>query len=103
MGFFDISDLFPDQKHLRTLKIALLVAAVYPFYLLTCYMAAKGFYASLALGVVLVIGQHVPATGRAAAYGLLLILAVLAQCSAASTPRASSRRSSPSSASAGSW
>lgn len=184
MGFFDISDLFPDQKHLRTLKIALLVAAVYPFYLLTCYMAAKGFYAyemfssiaglvvpvlfmalvfipallvfmllcwggflalldhlltdapasgpesteslaprqpskplieslpmiglnvfvlgaffyalrsteaegatrpllaiifgSLALGVVLVIGQHVPATGRAAAYGLLLILAVLA-------------------------
>ena len=45
MGFFDISDLFPDQKHLRTLKIALLVAAVYPFYLLTCYMAAKGFYA----------------------------------------------------------
>ena len=45
MGFFDISDLFPDQKHVRTLKIALLVAAVYPFYLLTCYMAAKGFYA----------------------------------------------------------
>jgi len=184
MGFFDISDLFPDQKHLRTLKIALLVAAVYPFYLLTCYMAAKGFYAyemfssiaglvvpvlfmalvfipvlllfmvmgwgglllmldrlftsaapagpespessasrdpakpftelvgilafnvvvlgalgyalyttdvegatrplltiifgSLALGVMLVIGQHVPATGRAAAYGVLLVVAVLA-------------------------
>ena len=45
MGFFDISDLFPDQKHVRILKIGLLVAALYPFYLLTCYMAAKGFYA----------------------------------------------------------
>jgi hypothetical protein len=33
--FFDISDLFPDQKHMRTLKIVLLVASLYPFYLLT--------------------------------------------------------------------
>ena len=182
MGFFDISDLFPDQKRARLLKIGLLVATLYPFYLLTCYMAAKGFYAyemfgslaglvvpvlfmalvfvpvflvfmvmgwggvlllldrlfidtaaagpegpessgsrnpassfsevagvlavnvvvlgvllyvlvttdgvvrplltvifgSLALGVGLVIGQHTPATGRAAGCGLLLILAVLA-------------------------
>lgn len=182
MGFFDISDLFPDQKRARLLKIGLLVATLYPFYLLTCYMAAKGFYAyemfgslaglvvpvlfmalvfvpvflvfmvmgwggvlllldrlfidtaaagpegpessgsrnpassfsevagvlainvvvlglllyvlvttdgvvrplltvifgSLALGVVLVIGQHTPATGRAAGCGLPLILAVLA-------------------------
>src|SRR4030095_3022465 len=182
MGFFDISDLVPDPKHARLLKIGLLVAALYPFYLLTCYMAAKGFYAyemfgrvagrvvpvlfmalvfvpvllvfmvmgwggvlllldrsfttratagaegpessgsrnppepfsevagvlavnvvvlgllcyvlvttdglvrplltiifgSLALGVVLVIGQHTPATGRAAGYGVLLVLAVLA-------------------------
>jgi hypothetical protein len=29
--FFDISDLFPDQKHMRTLKIVLLVASLYPF------------------------------------------------------------------------
>ena len=182
MGFFDISDLFPDKKHVRMLKIVLLVVVLYPFYLLTCYMAAKGFYAyemfgsldglvvpvlfmalvfvpvllifmvmgwggvlmlldrlvtstaaagpegtessassnpvrrfadvagvlainivvlgllsyalfttegvtrplltiifgSLALGVVLVIGQHIPASGRAAAFGLLLVLAVLA-------------------------
>ena len=45
MGFFDISDLFPDQKRARLLKIGPLVATLYPFYLLTCYMAAKGFYA----------------------------------------------------------
>lgn len=34
-------------------------------------------FGSLALGLVLVVAQHVPPTGRAAAYGLLLLAALL--------------------------
>ena len=52
MGLFDISDLVPDPKYVRPLKVVLLVIALYPFYLLTCYMAAKGFYAYEVFGSV---------------------------------------------------
>jgi hypothetical protein len=40
-----VADLVPDARHARLLKGALVVGACYPFYLLTCYMAAKGFFA----------------------------------------------------------
>jgi hypothetical protein len=52
MSFFDISDLVPDPKYGRPLKVVLLVVALYPFYLLTCYMAAKGFYAYEVFGSI---------------------------------------------------
>ncbi len=40
-----LSQLFLDPRHTRTLLLILLACTFFPFYLLTCYMADKGFYA----------------------------------------------------------
>jgi hypothetical protein len=67
-----LSDLLPDRKHVRALKIVLLVALSYPFYLLTCYMAAKGFYAHEMFSSI--VGLVVPILFMALVFAPLLLL-----------------------------
>jgi hypothetical protein len=67
-----LAELVPDQKHVRALRIVLLTALVYPPYLLTCYMAAKGFYAHEIFSSI--VGLVVPILFMALVFTPLLLL-----------------------------
>jgi hypothetical protein len=70
-----LTDLVPDRQHVRALRIVLLVAVVYPPYLLTCYMAAKGFYAHEIFSSI--VGLVVPVLFMALVVAPLLLLFIL--------------------------
>ncbi|MCK6429596.1 MAG: hypothetical protein L6Q72_10980 [Burkholderiaceae bacterium] len=67
-----LSELFPDKRHSRTLLLVLLACAFYPFYLLTLYMADKGFYAYEAFSSI--FGLVIPFLLMAFVFGIVLLL-----------------------------
>lgn len=67
-----LSELFPEQRHARTLLLVVVACAFYPFYLLTWYMADKGFYAYEAFCSV--FGLVIPFLLMAFIFGIVLLL-----------------------------
>jgi len=69
---YKLLESFHEKRQLNTLLLALLFLAFYPFYLLTSYMAEKGFYAYEIFSGV--FGLVVPFVFMAFIFGILLLL-----------------------------